>query len=145
MKLEKTQQSNATQKRHTTKLFRRWVLGKKFTQKSFVLPFSTRKYKFIRFAASFTNPSKTLSLRYLKINDASIHRIQNMPESGDSTQRQSVRMCVPTSPYEQPQPHVRVCLSHLSFHRVYIIYRQMLHSAYIQCTFVFLCVTTWNP
>lgn len=27
-----------------------------------------------------------------------------------------VYVCVPTSPHERPQPHVRVCLSHLSFH-----------------------------
>lgn len=73
--------------------------------------------------------SRTQYARCLKINDASIYRIQSMIESGDKYNSNPLGcmyscmcVCVPTSPHERPQPHVRVCLSHLSFH--WYTYRQ---------------------
>lgn len=71
-------QGDATKNRAHTKMFNHLVLGKKFTQKWFVLLYDMFENTFI-----LRVPYRERSMRCLKINDASICRIRDMVESGD--------------------------------------------------------------
>lgn len=116
-------------------MFNHLVLGKKFTQKLFVLLYSIFKNTFI-----LRVPYRKRSMRCLKINDASIYRIQSMIESGDkynSNPLKCVYVCTYVCAYFSARTTAAtrssVCLSHLSFHYIHITdSSQRIHSVYVR-------------
>lgn len=92
--------------------------------------------------------SRTQYARCLKINDASIYRIQSMIESGDKYNSNPLGcmyscMCVCVCAYFSARTTAATRSSVFIAFIVPLVYIQAaLHNAFIQYTFVFLCVTT---
>lgn len=90
--------------------------------------------------------SRTQYARCLKINDASIYRIQSMIESGDkynSNPLGCMYSCMCVCAYFSARTTAATRSSVFIAFIVPLVYIQAaLHNAFIQYTFVFLCVTT---